>query len=89
MRNAGLLALLLASCGGAEVSSRDAINAANEALVRELPQLKQALDDDEIPIETQDLGTRWRVTYNSGGCGGATVDVDKPTGQATIISIEQ
>ena len=89
MRNAGLLAVLLASCGGGEVSARDAIDAANEALVRELPQLKQAFDDDEIPIETQDLGTRWRVTYNSGGSGGATVDVDKRTGQATIVSIEQ
>ena len=87
MRVAILMVLVMASCGGGRLSPGEARAAADAALVEQLPQLDDATLD-ELHLETIDLDGRWRVTYG-GGTGGAVVDVDKRSGEARIVSIEQ
>ncbi|MFL6845346.1 MAG: hypothetical protein ACJ8ER_10755 [Allosphingosinicella sp.] len=79
------LALLLAGCGGGAPTAGDAKDAANAQLTREWPQIR---DLENFDIRTSDLGSKWRVDYG-GGTGGITIEVDKKSGKATIVEVQQ
>ena len=82
-----LAALVLSACHRhAELTASEAIQAADAALVAELPQLKHHMSD--VKAEADNSQNRWRVDYY-GGIGGATVYVDMRTGRATVAEIQQ
>lgn len=90
MSKTGLFVLptmLLCACHShAELDAAEAIQAADAAMVRRLPQLEHHMSDVKAEFDHQH--ERWRVEYY-GGIGGAVVYVDARSGRATIASIEQ
>ncbi len=86
MRTVALLSFLLAGCAGdRDVTASEATDAANAQLTATIPQVTRL---DLLEIKTEDRGNKWRITYG-GGTGGVIIDVDKHTGQAVVISIQQ
>lgn len=86
-RSTALLALLLAGCGPrSDLTTSDAVKAANEKLEEVSPTMRGRLHEYDIVIR-QETG-KWQLIYG-GGTGGITVDVDKKTGQATIVRVQQ
>jgi len=43
---------------------------------------------EKAEITTRDMGSKWRVDC-CGGTGGVTIDVEKRTGKAVIVRVEQ
>jgi hypothetical protein len=43
---------------------------------------------EKLDVTTQLLDGKWRVTYG-GGTGGVIIDVDRRSGKATIVRVEQ
>ena len=87
MRISPVALLALAACHShTELTASEAIQAADAALVEELPQLKHHMSDVKAEADTRQ--NRWRVEYY-GGTGGATVYVDMRSGTATIAEIQQ
>ncbi|HMG47448.1 MAG TPA: hypothetical protein VK614_08320 [Allosphingosinicella sp.] len=89
MRAALLLAVLLAGCVPRDLTAREAIEAANAEINRQLPHM----DRSGRTIRTDDADGKWRVTYASpddvNAGGPLIVEVDKRTRQAAIIQMAQ
>ena len=85
MRSAILLALLLVGCDDRrELTQSEAIAAADAELFKVVPQMRGNSSD----VKVESRGEKWRVDYG-GGTGGVTVDVDKRTGKAIIVDMQQ
>ena len=82
-----LPALLLAGCGPRpDLTASEAVEAANEKLEKDMPELRGRLDQLEIIVRPEK--GKWSLTYG-GGTGGIIIEVDKTTGQATTVSAMQ
>ena len=81
------LPFLMAGCErNRDLTAAEATDAANEQIAEVLPQMRGHLGG--AIIQARDMNGKWRVIYG-GGTGGMVVDVDKHSGQATIVLIEQ
>lgn len=89
MRTAVLISLLAAGCGGGdrELTNLDAIAAANGEMVEFRPDFGPVLGGMDIEVRLM-RNNQWRVAY-TGGTGGVVVEVDKRTGHAEIVRIDQ
>ncbi len=84
------LAFLIGCQGGADqiMTASEAADVANDVVGEELPQLTLNM----LRIETEDLDGKWRVSYHApeGSTGGPlVVDINKQSGEATVVSMEQ
>jgi ABC-type glycerol-3-phosphate transport system substrate-binding protein len=84
MRAAVLMALVLAACSNGAATAEDARATADAKLREVMPQTHPETWEATI----RDMEGNWRVDYTP-GTGGATVDVDKHTGKAVVIEIQQ
>jgi hypothetical protein len=82
-----LPALLLAGCGPhPDLTASEAVEAANEKLEKDMPELRGRMDQLEIIVRSEQ--GKWSLTYG-GGTGGIIIEVDKKTGRATTVSVMQ
>jgi hypothetical protein len=84
MRATIILGLVLTACSNGAVTAEDARATADAKLRETMPQTHPEAWEATI----SDMEGTWRVNY-APGTGGATVDVDKRTGKAVIIEIQQ
>ena len=86
-----LILLALGACqliGDDSLTAAEASDIANAQLSEDLPQVSVGL----LRIETQDLDTRWRVTYHAPDLstgGPIVIDVDKQSREATLVFVGQ
>lgn len=71
--------------GNGTMTANEASDIANALLSEELPQVPLNM----LQVQTEDLGGRWRVTYETpgGSTGGPIIlDVDKRSGVVAVVA---